>query len=81
MPRTTRILLQTTTPAKPDDWSIDSLTLLREHLSGLREDGTRFEVVARIRQGLPGMPDPLLSRLDESDFDELCSSSWIPETA
>ena len=52
MPRTIRILLQTTTPAKPDDWPVDSLTLPREHLGGLREAGTPFEVVARNRQGL-----------------------------
>jgi hypothetical protein len=71
MPRTIRILLQTTTPAKPDDWSIDSLTLLREHLAGLTEGETQFEVVARNRQVSPGTPDPQLSRLEESDFHEL----------
>ena len=71
MPRTIRILLQTTTPATPDNWSIDSLTLLREHLAGLTEGGTRFQVVARNREAPAGTPDPRLSRLDESDFDEL----------
>jgi hypothetical protein len=71
MPRTIRILIQTTTPATPDDWSIDSLTLLREHLAGLTEGGTRFEVVARNREVPPGTSDPQLSRLDESVFQEL----------
>src|SRR4249920_3512212 len=71
MKRTIQILLQTTTPARPDDWSIDSLTLLREHLASLDEQGTRFEVTARNREAPEGVPEPLLSRLDESDFEEL----------
>lgn len=62
---------QTTTPARPNDWSTDSLTLLREYLASLTEDGTRLGVVARNREVAPGTPDPQLSRLDESDFDEL----------
>ena len=71
MTRTVKILIQTTTPARPDNWSVDSLTLLREHLACLGENGTRFEVVARNRDAPVGVPDPLLSRLDETDFDEL----------
>src|SRR5262245_61108417 len=71
MARKVKILIQTTTPARPDDWSIDSLTLLREHLAGLNEEGTRFDVVAKNRETPAGRPDPLLSRLDESDVDEL----------
>jgi hypothetical protein len=71
MDRTIRILLQTTTPAQRDDWSVDSLTLLREHLSGLRERGLRFEVTARNREAPATVADPVLSRLDESDLDEL----------
>jgi len=69
--RSIRILVQTTTPAEPDNWSIDSLTLLRQHLAGLRRDGLRFEVTARNREAAPDEPDPQLSRLDESEFDEL----------
>jgi hypothetical protein len=71
MTRKIKILVQTTTPERADDWSIDSLTLLREHLSGLEENGTRFEVVARNREAPAGSPDPALVGLAESDFDEL----------
>ena len=71
MNRTVRILLQTTTPAEPDNWSIDSLTLLREHLASLSENGVRFDATARNREVAPGDSDPLLARLDESNFDEL----------
>ncbi|HEY2797845.1 MAG TPA: hypothetical protein VGK26_08165 [Thermoanaerobaculia bacterium] len=71
MDRTLRILVQTTTPAEPDNWSIDSLSLLRGHLGSLREDGVCFDVTARNREAAPGEPDPQLARLDESDFDEL----------
>jgi len=71
MTRRLKVLLQTTTPRRRDDWSIDSLTLLSEHLGSLDEDGTRIEVVARNRETPPGDPDAVLSRLDESDFDEL----------
>jgi hypothetical protein len=69
--RTIRILVQTTTPAQPDNWSIDSLTLLRQHLAGLRESGIRFDVTARNREGAADRPDPQLAHLERSDFDEL----------
>jgi hypothetical protein len=69
--RTLRILVQTSTPGSADDWSIDRLTLLRETLAGIREDGVTVTVTARNRPGLPGDPDPVLSKLDETDFDEL----------
>jgi hypothetical protein len=39
---TVRILLQTTTPGAKDDWSIESLSLLRERLASMREDASRF---------------------------------------
>ena len=71
MGRKVKILIQTTTPARPDDWSIDSLTLLREQLSRISEKDTSFEVVARNRDAPPGSPDPVLSSLDQTDFDEL----------
>jgi hypothetical protein len=70
VPRTVRILIQTTTPHRPDDWSVESLSLLTQHLSSLREDGTRFEVTARNRES-PGGDDPVLATLDESPYDEL----------
>jgi hypothetical protein len=71
MDRTVRILVQTTTPHTRDDWSIDSLSMLIERLTTLREDGTRFEVTARNRDAPPTADDPVLSTLDRSSFDEL----------
>src|SRR5579871_5186932 len=68
----TKILLQTTIPATEDDWHIGRFSLLRDYLAGLRDeqDAPLFEVVARDRDRATG-PDPVLSRLDASDFDEL----------
>src|SRR4026209_2045077 len=68
-----RILLQTTIPAAEDDWSIDRFSLLRDHLASLKdEDGNpAYEVTARNRESNGEGNDALLSRLDESDFDEL----------
>ena len=67
-----RILLQTTIPTIADDWHIGRFSLLREHLGGLTdEDGERLvEVTARDRVA-PGRPDPVLSTIDRSEFDEL----------
>ncbi len=72
MARPSRILLQTTIPQVEDDWHIGRFSLLRDYLSGLRgEQGAPlFEVVARNREQ-PNGPDPVLSSLDSSDFDEL----------
>jgi len=66
-----RILVQTTTPGGPDDWSVDSLSLLREHLASIRENGTRFEAAARNREIADDGDDPVLASLDRSSFDEL----------
>ncbi len=71
MERTVRILVKTTTPGGPDDWSIERLSLLTEHLASLREDGTRFDVTARNRESGTNGDDPLLASLDRSQFDEL----------
>jgi hypothetical protein len=67
-----RILLQTTIPSMEDDWNIGRFSMLREYLAGLRDgDGHRLcEVEARDRVP-PGTPDPILSTLDHSDYDEL----------
>jgi hypothetical protein len=67
-----RILLQTTIPPAADDWSIARFSLLHEHLAAARgADGAPlFEVVARDRAPV-GRPDPVLSTLDESSFDEV----------
>ena len=63
----TRILLQTTILATPDDWHIGRFTRLRDHLASL--DGV--EVVARDREAPPGETDPVLGCIDRSDFDQL----------
>jgi hypothetical protein len=68
-----RILLQTTIPATKDDWNIDRFSLLREHLSSLRDDEGKplCEVTARNRAQDEAGDDPILSRLDNADLDEL----------
>jgi len=71
MEKTVRILVQTTTPGAPNDWSKESLSLLTDHLASLREGETRFEVTARNREATPGADDPVLSSIDRSTFDEL----------
>ena len=66
------ILLQTTIAPDPNDWSIERFSLLHAYLSEAREvDGTPlFNVTARnLLAG--GRPDPVLSTLHDSDFDEL----------
>jgi hypothetical protein len=49
MARTLKILVQTTTPRQADNWSIESLTLMRRELASIDEAGLRFDVVARDR--------------------------------
>jgi len=71
MARTLKILVQTTTPRQADDWSIESLTLMRGALASIEEAGLRVDVVARDRAPDSSAPDPVLSTLDESNFDEL----------
>ncbi len=67
-----RILLQTTVPPRENDWHIGRFSLLRDYLSGLADSAGAplFAVTARDR-AQPGAPDPVLSTIDESDFDEL----------
>lgn len=68
-----KILLQTTIPFTENDWHIGRFSLLTEHLSSIRDENgyPRYEIVARDHQHGPGRPDPLLSRLDESDVEQL----------
>jgi len=70
--RPTRILLQTTIAKTEDDWSIARFGLLRDLLAAASDDAGRplYAVEARDRAAM-GEPDPVLSRLDESDFDQL----------
>lgn len=67
-----RILLQTTIPSIADDWSIARFSMLRDYLAGLTDaDGTPLCVVTARDRTTPGAPDPVLSTIDLSDFDEL----------
>jgi hypothetical protein len=65
--------LQTTIPAVEDDWNVGRFSLLREHLSSLKDDegGALCEVSARNRETNAEGDDEVLSRLDSTDFDEL----------
>lgn len=67
-----KILLQTTIPTIPDDWHIARFHLLSEFLDRQQaNDGSKlFQVTARDRDAGTG-PDSLLSRLDETDFDQM----------
>jgi hypothetical protein len=69
---TIQILLQTTIPSATDDWSIARFSRLTELLRAHRDADGRatFHVVARDRDPL-GEPDSILSRLDESEFDQM----------
>jgi len=68
-----RILLQTTIPPIEDDWNIGRFSLLQEHLNSLVDGaGNRLcEVTARNRAQNAAGDDPILSRLDNADLDEL----------
>ncbi len=66
-----RILLQTTTPASHDDWSIDSFSLLRRQLEAFGAQGRPVVVTARNREVSGSANDPILAEIDQSDFDEL----------
>jgi len=72
MNRAIKVLLQTTIPETADDWSIGRFGLLAKLLRDVRDnDGQpRFEVTTRDREPL-GSPDSVLSKLHQSDFDEL----------
>jgi len=69
----TKILLQTTIPATENDWHIGRFSLLREHLASLKDANgdALYEVTARDIEKDEGGNDRVLSRLNESDFDEL----------
>lgn len=68
-----RILLQTTIEPAEDDWSIARFSVLRDLLERARDDdgAPLYEVTARDRAAPPGTDDPVLARIDESDFDQL----------
>jgi len=68
-----RILLQTTIAYEPDNWSIDRFSILTDLLSRIEDEfgNKKFQVTARNREGLPSGDDRILSKLDETDFDQL----------
>jgi len=67
-----KILMQTTIPTTEDDWSIARFSklgaLLREARDGA--GNALYDVTMRDRGPL-GQPDPVLSTIDTSDFDQL----------
>jgi hypothetical protein len=73
MTKPIRILLQTTIPFAEDDWHIGRFSLLRDELTSMKDDyGNQLcEVTTRNRETDAAGNDPVLSTLDQSDFDEL----------
>jgi hypothetical protein len=71
-PAPIKVLLQTTIPTTADDWSVARFSLLAQFLREQQsaDGGPLFEVTARDREN-HGAPDPVLSTLDQSDFDEV----------
>jgi hypothetical protein len=67
------ILLQTTIPYEKDNWSIERFSILANVLSEMQDaSGYKlFHVTARDRENLASSDDRVLSKLDESDFDQL----------
>ncbi len=72
MTKPIRILLQTTILKNEDDWYIGRFSLLRDYLASLKSDGKPlYQVTARDRQSPAGQNDPVLSTIEDSDFDQL----------
>jgi hypothetical protein len=67
------ILLQTTIPPVADDWNIGRFSLLAQHLASLTDDNGAplYKVTTRDRETDADGNDPLLSNLDNSDFQQL----------
>jgi hypothetical protein len=68
-----KILLQTTIPYVEDDWHIGRFSKLHEHLASIKDDGGSplLDVVARNREEDANGNEVILSKLDETDFDQL----------
>lgn len=73
MTRPISILLQTTIPFTEDDWNISRFSLLQDYLAGLKDEtgNAIFTVTARDRNPDKNGDDPILSNLEQSDFDEI----------
>ena len=69
----TKILVQTTIPYQEDNWHAGRFSLLTNYLAGLRDASGQplTEVVARNRESDSEGNDRLLSKIDESDFDQI----------
>jgi hypothetical protein len=68
-----KILLQTTIEYAQDDWSIERFSILADILSSIEDSSGRkaFRVTPRDRANLASGDDRLLSKIDESDFDQI----------
>jgi hypothetical protein len=73
MAKPVQILLQTTIPYVEDDWNIQRFSLLRDHLTSIRDDAgaALYEVTARNRETNADGNDGILSVLDTTDFAQL----------
>jgi len=69
----TKVLLQTTIPAREDDWHVGRFSLLHQHLASLKDSqgNALFDVTARNRAANSAGDDEVLSELDSSEFDQL----------
>jgi hypothetical protein len=73
MPQPLQILLQTTIPTTADDWAIHRFSLLRDFLAAMTDDegNRRVQITTRDREVDRAGNDVILSRLDETAFDQL----------
>ncbi|MDX6444817.1 MAG: hypothetical protein QOH71_1891 [Blastocatellia bacterium] len=73
MTKPIHILLQTTIPFAADNWHIGRFSLLRDELNSIKDEaGNQLcKVTTRNREADAAGNDPVLSALDQSDFDEL----------
>jgi hypothetical protein len=73
MTKPIRILLQTTIPFAEDDWHIGRFSLLRDQLASLKDEAGNplCSVTTRDRESDAAGNDPVLSKLDASDYDQL----------
>jgi hypothetical protein len=66
-----RVLLQTTIPYQSNDWSIARFSLLTAFIEQLRTPAGEAVVVSARDRAPLGTDDPVLSRLEASEFDQL----------
>jgi hypothetical protein len=65
--------MQTTIPFAEDDWHIGRFSLLRDELASLTDESGNplYEVTTRDREADADANDPVLSTLDQTDFQQL----------